>query len=248
MLDHLSGGRLVLGLGIGHQEPDFAAYGADHARRAAALDEALDVLERAFSGEPFEHEGRVWRLRAAGITPRPRTLPRPELWLGGHSASGLRRAARRADRWLADPQRDVATLERLAERYREECEGAGTVPRVALFREAWIADDREQVEREWMPHALAVHRLYVNVGAYRPALEPWLREVREREDLTAERLAPGRFLVGSGDEVRAEAEDWCRRTGADYLAVRLRHPGGPPHERVLDAIARFGDEVVSPLE
>jgi alkanesulfonate monooxygenase SsuD/methylene tetrahydromethanopterin reductase-like flavin-dependent oxidoreductase (luciferase family) len=247
MLDHLSRGRLVLGLGVGHQGPDFAAYGTDHAERGARLDELLDVLERAFAGVPFEHAGRAWRLRVAGVTPRPRTLPRPELWLGGHSPSGLRRAARRADRWLADPQRDIDTLERLAERYRAECARAGAPPRVALFREAWIADDRAAAEREWTPHALAVHRLYVNVGAYRPALEPWVRDVRRREDVTAERLAPGRFLVGSGAEIRGLATEWCERTGADYLAVRLRHPGGPSHTRVLEAVARFGAEVVSPL-
>jgi alkanesulfonate monooxygenase SsuD/methylene tetrahydromethanopterin reductase-like flavin-dependent oxidoreductase (luciferase family) len=244
MLDHLSGGRLVLGLGIGHQRPDFAAYGADHARRAAALDELLGVMERCFAGGPFEADGPRWRLSVAGVTPRPRTLPRPELWLGGHSPAGLRRAARRADRWLADPQRDIATLERLARRYRAECGSAGTTPRVALFREAWIADDRAAAEREWLPHALAVHRLYLNVGAYREALEPWIRDVRGRADWTAERVAPGRFLIGTGEEIRREAADWCARTGADHLAVRLRHPGGPPHPRVLEAIARFGDEVI----
>jgi len=244
MLDHLTGGgRVVLGLGAGHQEVDFAAFGASHGERGEALDETLDVLELAFSGEPFRHEGRHVRAASVGITPRPLTRPRPEIWIGAHSPSGLDRAARRADRWLADPQRDVETIARLAARYRERCVAHGTTPRIALFREAWIADDRCTAEREWAPHALAVHRLYLHVGAYQPHLEPWTAGLA-REGFTVQRVAPGRFLMGSGPYLRAEVAAWARLTGADYLALRFRHPGGPPHEAVLEALARFGDEVI----
>jgi alkanesulfonate monooxygenase SsuD/methylene tetrahydromethanopterin reductase-like flavin-dependent oxidoreductase (luciferase family) len=243
MLDHLTGGRLVLGLGIGHQAVDFAAFGVPHDRRAEVLDEVLDVLDMAFAGEPFAHAGAHFRVESTGITPRPRTRPRPEVWIGAHSRSGLDRAARRADRWLADPQRDVATIARLAGVYRTRCAAHGTTPRVALFREAWIAGDRASAEREWGPHALAVHRLYWHVGAYRAHLEPWSATIA-REDFTLDAVAPGRFLMGSGAEIRAEAAAWAQATGADYMAVRFRHPGGPPHEAVVEALARFGDEVI----
>lgn len=243
MLDHLTGGRLVLGLGIGHQKVDFAAFGVPHARRAQVLDEVLDVLDASFSGEPFVHEGRHLRVTSVGITPRPLTRPRPEIWIGAHSGSGLDRAARRADRWLADPQRDVPTIARLAKEYRARCAAHGTTPRVALFREAWIAGGRDQAAREWGPHALAVHRLYWHVGAYRPHLEPWSDGIG-REGFTLDRVAPGRFLMGSGAEIRAEVASWAEATGADYLALRFRHPGGPPHAAVLEALARFGDEVI----
>jgi alkanesulfonate monooxygenase SsuD/methylene tetrahydromethanopterin reductase-like flavin-dependent oxidoreductase (luciferase family) len=244
MLDHLTGGRLVLGLGIGHQEADFAAFGASHAHRAQALGEVLDVMELAFSGEPFRHEGDHVRALSVGITPRPLTRPRPEIWIGAHSRSGLDRAARRADRWIADPQRDVRTIARLAGVYRERCAAHGTTPRVALFREAWIAESRADAEREWGPHALAVHRLYWHVGAYRPRLEPWVADLAGRDDFTLGRVAPGRFLMGSGAELREQVAEWGRLTGADYMALRFRHPGGPPHEAVLEALARFGAEVI----
>ena len=243
MLDHLTGGRLVLGLGIGHQEVDFAAFGVPHARRAQVLDEVLDVLDASFSGEPFVHEGPEFRIESVGITPRPLTRPRPEIWIGAHSPVGLDRAARRADCWLADPQRDVATIARLVGEYRARCAVHDTTPRVALFREAWIAGDRAEAAREWGAHALAVHRLYWHLGAYRPHLEPWADGIG-REGFTLDRVAPGRFLMGSGAEIRSEMASWAEATGADYLALRFRHPGGPPHEAVLEALARFGAEVI----
>ena len=247
MLDHLSGGRVILGLGSGHQEVDFAAFGVPHAERARILDEVLDVLEAAFSGRPFRYEGRHLRLESVGVTPRPLTRPRPEIWIGAHSRDGLDRAARRAERWLADPQRDVRSVARLAALYRERCAAHGTRPRVAMFREAWIADSRAQAERDWGPGALAVHRFYWHLGTYRSRFEPWIADVRDREDFTLDRVAPGRFLMGSGPEIRDQVTEWARLTGADYFALRFRQPTGPGHEAVLEALGRFGEEVISRL-
>jgi alkanesulfonate monooxygenase SsuD/methylene tetrahydromethanopterin reductase-like flavin-dependent oxidoreductase (luciferase family) len=246
MLDWISRGRVFLGLGAAHQAPDFEAYGVAREHRTEIFDEVLDVLELAFAGEPYAYRGRF--LESAGhITPKPYTTPRPELWIGAHTDEGLARAGRRGDLWLADPQRDVQTIARLAAVYRREAEAAGRRPRVGIFREAWIGDSAEECERVWAPHALAVHRLYYNVGVYRRGFEPWVDEVRERERFTVQRLAPGRFLYGDGEQIRATVEEWEAITGAEYLALRLRHPGGPGHDETLRALRRFGAEVIAPL-
>lgn len=121
------------------------------------------------------------------------------------------------------------------------------MPRVALFREAWIGDSRADCERVWGPHALAVHRLYYNVGTYHRRYEPWIDEVRDRSRFTFDLIARDRFLFGSADDIAADIEQWSALTGADYLALRMRHPGGPPHTAVMEAIARFGEEVIKPL-
>jgi alkanesulfonate monooxygenase SsuD/methylene tetrahydromethanopterin reductase-like flavin-dependent oxidoreductase (luciferase family) len=243
MLDWMTRGRVILGLGIGHQPPDFAAYGVDREARPEIFEEQLEILEKAFAGAPFEFHGKHFHIKAA-ITPAPYSKPRPPIWIGAHAKAGLERAARWADAWISDPQRDISTLQRLASHYRETAEMLGRPHRVALFREAWIADDRSECERMWAPHALAVHRLYYNVGVYRRTYEPWVDEVAAREDFTLDRLAPGRFLYGSGNDIRSTVQEWSDATGADYFALRLRHPGGPSHLQTLDAIARFGEEVI----
>jgi hypothetical protein len=116
-----------------------------------------------------------------------------------------------------------------------------------MFRDGWIDESREVCERDWLPHALAVHRLYFNVGVYRPEFEPWVSQVRSREDFTPELVAPGRFLYGSGADIRAELTDWHVLTGCDYVALRMRSPGGPGHDRTVEAIERFGKEVIGPF-
>lgn len=94
---------------------------------------------------------------------------------------------------------------------------------------------------------MKVHRLYFNVGVYHREFEPWVDDIHSREDFTLERLAPGRFLYGGDAELRGTAKEWLERTGADYMAVRLRHPTGPSHAETLSAIERFGRSVIEPL-
>jgi probable F420-dependent oxidoreductase len=99
-LDALSNGRVILGVGAGHLEAEFAALGIDFARRGALLDEAIDVVTAAFLDEYPEHHGTFWSLRDLGQQPRPVQQPRPPIWVGGSTKAALRRAAERADGWL----------------------------------------------------------------------------------------------------------------------------------------------------
>ncbi len=150
--------------------------------------------------------------------------------------------------WLCDPQRDIATVARLADDYRAAAARHGRPARVGLFREGWIGDSAEECEEVWAPYAMQVHRLYYNVGVYLEEFEPWVHEVKDRKDFTLDRLAPGRFLYGSPADIRATVAEWSAATGAELIALRMRHPGGPGHEATLRAIERFGEEVIGPLD
>lgn len=245
MLSWLTRGRALLGLGSAHLPADFALYGVDRAGRFARLREMLEVVRAAWSGAPFDVRGEHDRW-TGHVTPAPYGGVAPEIWMGAHGPRGLELAAQQADLWLADPQRDVDAVAGLARRYADAAHAAGRTPRVGLFRDGWIGESRADCEARWLPHAMAVHRLYFNVGTYLPEFEPWVGEVATRADFTPERVAPGRFLYGSGADIRAELADWRARTGCEYVALRMREPGGPSHAETLEAIARFGAEVIGP--
>ena len=102
-LDHLSGGRLILGVGIGGGHDEFSPFGdePEAASRAAKLDEALLVIDRLWSGERVDHEGAHYRVSGVTLAPLPVQRPRIPIWVGGNAAPSLRRAAR-WDGWLAD--------------------------------------------------------------------------------------------------------------------------------------------------
>ena len=99
-LDHLSGGRLVLGVGSGTGLAEsFGPFGEelDLRARAAMLDEGLAVLTGLWSGRPFSFTGAHYRVEGAICLPRPLQVPRIPVWVAGHWPH--RRPFRRAARW-----------------------------------------------------------------------------------------------------------------------------------------------------
>ena len=99
-IDALSGGRVILGVGAGHLEGEFATLGVDFKRRGKLLDEAIDLVKQAFLEEYPAHDGPTWPVREVGIAPRPVQRPRPPIWVGGSTPAALKRAAERGDGWL----------------------------------------------------------------------------------------------------------------------------------------------------
>jgi len=99
-LDHLSGGRVILGVGAGHVDGEFDALGIPFAARGALLDEALDALKTAWSDEFSSFDGPTWSFGPVGQRPRPVQSPRPPIWIGGLGRPALRRVAERGDGWI----------------------------------------------------------------------------------------------------------------------------------------------------
>ena len=98
-LDHLSGGRLILGVGLGYpRAEEFEVFGedGDERIRAKKLDEGLDILVGLWSGEQFEYEGEHFRMAPTTFLPRPMQAPRIPVWVGGYwpNKAPFRRAAR----------------------------------------------------------------------------------------------------------------------------------------------------------
>jgi len=84
-LDRLSGGRLILGAGLGGREREFDFFGEepDPKRRAAMLDEGLEILTKMWSAEPFTHQGVHYEVTEARLTPPPVQRPRIPVWIAG---------------------------------------------------------------------------------------------------------------------------------------------------------------------
>jgi alkanesulfonate monooxygenase SsuD/methylene tetrahydromethanopterin reductase-like flavin-dependent oxidoreductase (luciferase family) len=98
-LDRLSGGRLVLGVGLGYPEAEYTTFGEDADARslAARLDEALTVVSGLWSGEAFEHDGANFHVERVRFLPTPVQRPRPPVWVA--CMLPFRRGLVRAARW-----------------------------------------------------------------------------------------------------------------------------------------------------
>lgn len=113
-LDRLSGGRVIVGVGAGHTEGEFARLGADYAGRGPKLDEAIAVIRAALGDQYPETDGPTWPLDGqAAVPPRPVQASVP-VWVGGSSSAAVRRAARRGDGWLPQGTRRSQMVEDVA--------------------------------------------------------------------------------------------------------------------------------------
>lgn len=99
-LDHLSHGRVILGVGTGHLEPEFKVLGVPYAERGKITDEYLRALIAAWEQEVPQFRGRTIAFADICVEPRPAQRPRPPIWVGGNTPAAVRRAARHADGWI----------------------------------------------------------------------------------------------------------------------------------------------------
>jgi probable F420-dependent oxidoreductase len=97
-LQVLSGGRFILGVGVGYQKVEFDALGVPHEERGARSDEALEVIRLAWAGGAVVKQGRFFN--AVENESRPVPSPHPPIWVGGGSTRAAERAARWGDAWL----------------------------------------------------------------------------------------------------------------------------------------------------
>jgi probable F420-dependent oxidoreductase len=99
-VDVLSGGRLVVGAGAGWLREEFEALGAPpFEARGSVTDEYLRLMRAAWTTDPVTFVGRHYTVRDVHALPKPRQPGGPPVWIGGHTAAALRRAARLGDAW-----------------------------------------------------------------------------------------------------------------------------------------------------
>ena len=112
-LQELSGGRVILGVGMGWHRDEFDFMGVPFEGRGRRGDEAIRLMRALWRGEP-SFEGRQWSYRNATAEPHP--SPLPEIWVGGSSDRAVRRALALGDAWHPSRGSDTAHVRQIKER------------------------------------------------------------------------------------------------------------------------------------
>lgn len=153
-LDALSGGRAIVGVGVGYMEAEFDALGGDFGDRARRADDALAAMRKAWAGEPFDHDGVGYTARQTIVRPKPVQQPHPPIWVGGNSKAAMRRAVEHGAGWSPMPSSkklekflstpSMETVDEFAERVEE------------LHRMAAAAGRTEPLDVIAIPKALTI--------------------------------------------------------------------------------------------
>lgn len=236
-LDAITGGRLVLGVGLGYRQEEFDAFAVPEKRVRVFLDK-IDVLRRLLEGETVTAEGHGYILRNARLATLPVQRPRPPIWLAANADSAVKRAARVADTWSVNPHANLGELVRQLELFRATRAEAGLPPATELpvMKEIYVGDDDESAEREARPHLQAKYQAYVQWGQSEVMSQDSLDQ--DWEDLKA----GGRFILGGPDTCVAALQEHIDVLGSDMLIFRFGW-SGMPDDLVQANIRRFAETV-----
>jgi probable F420-dependent oxidoreductase len=243
MVDMISGGRLILGLGAGYAPEEFAAFGLTTKERGSRLEEGASLLHRLWTEEHVSHEGRHYRVTDVTVRPRPVQQPRPPIWFAGWVEPAIRRAARLGDAWLGGPSAKIDELVTCVRIFREAQHEAGQTmdgTDVALMRYVFVADSLEQA--------------YATVGdttlrIFENTYFRWPHPVVKRPpgDMNIQRLAEDRFILGDPAQCRRQIERFQEDLGLTHLICRISFPG-VSRQASLASLELFTQEVMPALQ
>jgi len=200
-IDHLSRGRLILGVGVGWMVEEFDALGARFHERGAVADEQLEIFQRLWTEPRPRFAGRYYRFAEVGFAPKPLQQPRIPVWVGGEGERAQRRAGRYGDAWF--PYFVRITPEELAARFanvRRAAAAAGRDPaavRLACCLPIELTDEPVAQEPDRLrgdpPQLAAALRRFAAVGVEHVALQfmvPHWPERRAQIERFAREVAP----------------------------------------------------------
>jgi probable F420-dependent oxidoreductase len=246
VVDQLSGGRLILGLGIGWREEEFRMFGVPKSERALRTEETIQILRQAWTGRRFSFEGRAFRYDRVKVTPPPAHEGGIPIYLGGYADAAVRRAGRMADGYITDADA-IEEVRPVLSQLDEAARSAGRDPgslAIALIQNAFVARDEDAWETAGagVAHQLGSYRAW-EAGADTPdhdRLEPI-----PPDEETMRKWTP----TGTPEEVLQALRPLVEAFGDRelHLIVRLHYPG-MELEPAARAVELFGREVVPALK
>ena len=99
-IDQMSGGRLILGVGLGNNMTELPMYGITGERRVRRFVEQVEAIRALWTNTPSGHSGEFYQIADANIEPKPLQRPHPPIWFGANVDAALRRSVRHADGWM----------------------------------------------------------------------------------------------------------------------------------------------------
>jgi probable F420-dependent oxidoreductase len=245
MVDQISRGRLILGLGLGYQRQDFQHFGIPFSHRVSRFEEGIEVIRRAWTEERLSFEGKRYRYQDISVHPRPYQQPHPPIWLAAWSIAGAERAGRLGDAYVTDPIQGLAATTAFARAYRDSAAAAGRASDVVIMRELLCAPTRQEAIDRYGEGLLGTYRYYWQNGGFNLDYEPHLARVTSAADLTFEMLARDRVIYGSPADCLGQLEHWVRTLGASHVQVTVPPAlGNITPQAQLDTIRFLGSELV----
>lgn len=242
MLDHLSNGRLDIGVGRGASPYEVGLFGIGTQDARAVFEEALAVIRAFLRDDVLSHRGEFYTYRDIPLTMRPLQPGGPPMWYGAFSERNLRFAAEHGlNITLSGPPQRLRELSsRYLELWREVQQGAPP-PGMASMYQMFVAQSDEEAARIVAPAYAKWYESMTHLWRHNNAMP------RETLPPTFEQaMRQGSIIAGSAETVRHRMQQILDASGLDRLLLQC-NLGTMPHQAALDSLQRFHEEVAPHL-
>jgi alkanesulfonate monooxygenase SsuD/methylene tetrahydromethanopterin reductase-like flavin-dependent oxidoreductase (luciferase family) len=206
MLDHLSGGRIEAGVGLGHRPEELAGLGIDPALRHPLLVESLVLMRKAWLGQSFDFPGTAFKFNAVRVDV-PIQLPHPPLWYAGNDPRAAKWAARNLVS-LAIGFQPNDQLQNPAsafhEQKKEENREHGKRPYLALMRHLYVAESDAVARQEMIEDLQRIGQAFAAGPRELPSVDPSDLPDRAQAEEQLEQLLENAVVIGGSPETCAQ--------------------------------------------
>jgi alkanesulfonate monooxygenase SsuD/methylene tetrahydromethanopterin reductase-like flavin-dependent oxidoreductase (luciferase family) len=235
-LDHLSGGRYVLGIGVGYRDAEFQTFNVPLAERAQRMDESIAIMRRLWSEEKVAYKGKFFHINDLGIGLKPRRTGGPPIWLAAVVDAAVKRAARLGDAWLITNFAHLSTLVAQMAMYRKVLAEANRAfpAEVPITRECYVGPTQAKALEECKPALQYKYRAYSSWGLDRQS------QGAESFEQPFEEFVKDRFIIGDKAFVKEEIQRYHALLGVNHFIMRVQWPG-LEQEKALNTISALGE-------
>ena len=241
VMDVISKGRAILGVGYGYRAEEFNAFGVPLEERVSRFDEEVTIVDKLLRESQVTFDGKYFKLNNVTVTPRCVQKPRPTLWVAAKREIAVRKTARQGDAWFPDPISPLSVLSERVRVYREELKKVGKrleQMEFPIMKEGYVASDTDTAWKDSREYVLSNYQDYLKWGHMqdddgRP-VDPY--------DATALTTLERRFVIGSPDDCIDRIDQHKKELGINHMLFRIQFCG-LSHKKVMNAIRLFAEKV-----
>lgn len=215
-LDWLTGGKAIIGLGLGYRKEEFDSIGIPFKERVPRFVEGVELIRKLWRDDVVEHRGKFHRVSGVPASLKPQQPDGPPIWMAGDVEVAVKRAARLGDAWMPSPMVSEENVGKLNSLFRDTRAAAGLPPakEYPIIRECHVGTLDEV--REPLSFKYEAYASWGGESGFVPA-----EGIRTNFDA----FAAKRFLIGSESELVEQIGRYGETTGTDHMLLRVQWPG-----------------------
>jgi len=240
-LDVINNGRSFAAFGLGYRDEELDAFDLSKSRRFGRFVEGVEIIKRLWTEDHVTFDGREYKITDVTVDPKPLQKPRPPIWIAANSDAAVERAARIGDGWIIGPHSAIDELGRQVDLFRRTWADAGKtgIPDMPIIRETFVAKSHREAVETARPCLEQLYRsIYIKWKQNEAMNDP--NELR----WTFDRLARGRFILGSPEECVDQIREYESRLGTTYMLARFDWTPGLAQDQIIASMRLFGEKVI----